>query len=259
MDGIDAKARGLRQPPVETQLAKIRSAEVLKCLVLKADGKSFALLIDNAIESEQTLVKPLPEYLKNCLCYSSVTVLGNGDAIAIIDAEGILRLMDIEEAPRTAAVDEAGEDWADEKQIIVFKCSGTEHYALEIGEISRIETIDPGRIQEIGTDQFVNIAGETVRLVRPESFAPVRKRKYTGDKLYVLMLKNSAAPIGFLAGKVIDKVTGAFEIDDKQLNSDYIFGTCRHDDNVLIFIDPASIAEKTEKDKLKKKLKRVVV
>jgi two-component system chemotaxis sensor kinase CheA len=256
MDEIDAKACGRNPPPVESLLERIRGSAVIKCLVLKADGRSFAFLIDDAIETEQTLVKPLPEYLKSCFCYSSVTVLGNGNAIAILDAEGILRLMNIEEAPQSAIGDGGERDDANEKQVIIFKCSGTEYFALEIGEIARIEVIDPGRIQDIGRDQFINIGKETIRVVRPENYAPVKKRSYAEEKLYILTLKKTASPVGLLVGKVLDKVTGDFEIDDKQLSSDFIFGTSRFEGKILIFIDPASIVEKIEKDK--KKPRRVV-
>ena len=66
---------------------------------MKTDSSAFALAIDDAIGSEQTLVKPLPDFLKNCLCFSSVTVLGNGNAVAMLSAEGIVRLLGIEGIP----------------------------------------------------------------------------------------------------------------------------------------------------------------
>ena len=125
-----------------------------------------------------------------------------------------------------------------------------------MNEISRIETVDPGRIQEIDSDQFINIAGKTVRIVRPENYVPVKKHSYTTEKLYLLTLKKSESSIGFLAGKVFDKVTGCFEFDDKQFYSDYIFGTSRFDEKILIFLNPVPIAESIENDKQKKSLKR---
>jgi len=202
-------------------------------------------------------------YLQNCPCYSNITVLGNGKAVTILDAEGLMRFMEIESVENeaetlSAVVETDGKPEKDEKQIIIFKCSGTEYFALEIGEISRIEIIDPLRIQDIGNDQFINIGKETIRVVRPENYAPVKKRSYAEEKLYILTLKRSGSPVGLLVGKVLDKVSGEFEIDDKQLSSDYVFGTGRFDGKILIFINPASIVEKIEKDKAKKKPRRVV-
>jgi two-component system chemotaxis sensor kinase CheA len=256
MDEIDAKSRGRKPLPVETMLERIHGNTVTKFIILKADGKSFAVLIDNAHKSEQTLIKPLPEYLKSCLCYSSVTVLGNGNAIAILDAEGIIRLMGIEAASQSAATintidGTAGEIINNEKQIIIFKCSGTEYFALDIDEISRIEAINPENIQEIDNEPYINIAGATVRVVRPEDYTPVKKNDYTAKKLFLMTYKNSASPIGFLAGKIIDKVTDNFELNKSQFSGDYIHGTGRLNEKILIFLNPGSIMNDIEDNKQK--------
>ncbi|MCL2480182.1 MAG: chemotaxis protein CheA [Spirochaetaceae bacterium] len=256
MDELDAKATRRALPSIETLLERINGRAVNKCLVLKAGGKSFAFLIDDAVETEQTLVKPLPKYLKKCLCYSSVTVLGNGNAIAVLDAEGILRLMGIEATPQSIVDEEIEKEKKEEKQILIFKCSGMEYFAIEINEIFRIEVVDPEHIQEIGNGQFINIAGKTIRVVRPENYAPVKKRRYTAEKLYLLTLKKSVSPIGLLVAKVLDKVAGNFEFDDKQLYSDFIFGTSRFNEKILIFLNPAAIVEDVEKDKQANKVKK---
>jgi len=255
MNEIDAKARG-REPPsgeAEILLERSRRGDVVKCLVLRAGDRTFALLIDDAVETEETLVKALPVYLQSCLCYSNVTVLGNGNAITILDAEGILRLMGIEAAEKNIADEKIIKDTADEKQVIVFKCSGKEYFALETSEISRIETVSPANFQEIGENRFINLAGETVRIIRPEDFAPVKKRDYAEEKLYLLTLKKSASPIGLLVGKVLDKVEKAFKLDTDRLYSDFIFGTSVFNEKILIFLNPTAIAEEVEKDNLLRK------
>ncbi|MCL2664308.1 MAG: chemotaxis protein CheA, partial [Defluviitaleaceae bacterium] len=157
MREIAAKAKGQEPVSVDDILERSRHNGVAKCLVLRADGKSFALLIDDALETEQVLVKSLPMYLQNCPCYSNVTVLGSGKAVTILDAEGIMRFMGIEHIEKETDEKVINTD-NDEKQVIIFKCSGTEYYAVETGDISRIEVIDPDSIQEIGRGRFINIA-----------------------------------------------------------------------------------------------------
>jgi two-component system chemotaxis sensor kinase CheA len=248
MDEIDSKTRGAEPQP--QQLSKLKDNRgIIKCLVLKAIGKSFALLIDDAVETVQTLVKPLPVFLKNSPCYSSVAVLGNGNAIAILDAEGIAWYMDIktEEEQISRVNVESGRE--DERQVIVFKCSGAEYFALDTKAISRIEAIDPKAIQQIGTSRFINIAGETIRVVKPESFAPVQKRAYKEGKLYLLTLKKCASPVGLLAGEVVDKVEGEFKLDKDRLYSEFIYGTNVFNEKILIFLNPAAILERVENDK----------
>jgi len=241
MREIAAKADGSAPPSVPEIEESLRRG-VIKCLALKAGGKSFALLIDDAIETEETLVKPLPVYLRNCLCYSNVTVLGNGSAIMILNAEGIIKLMGIESGAIIAP--EIKEHGRDIKQAIIFKCSGEEYFALEMGEIARIETIRNENIQAIGNADFINIAGESMRVIRPEDFAPVKKSGYAQDKLYMLTLKRSAAPAGLLIGKVLDKAEGEFKLDDGLICGDFISGTSVLDEKILIFLNPAAITEK---------------
>jgi len=85
--------------------------------------------------------------------------------------------------------------------------------------------------------------------VRPEDFAPVKKRGYAEKKLYMLTLKKSASPVGFLAGKVLDNVEAAFKLDGDQLYSDFIFGTSVFNEKILIFLNPGAIVSEVEKDK----------
>jgi len=274
MNEIEAKAKGICSGASSTQplsadavLERCLAAGVTKCLMLRADGKSFALLIDDAIETEQILVKPLPIYLQNCPCYVCVTVLGNGKAVTVLDAAGIMRFMGIEdkeeEAQQAAAqltlTDETTERFKNgenEKQVIIFKCSGTEYFAVETIGILRIESIKNKDIQKIDNGHFVNIAGITWRIVRPEDFAPVSKRDYTEEKLYLLTLKNTVSPVGLLVRNVIDKAEGEFAMDNKQLYSDFIFGTGVYNEKILVFLNTAAIAGYVENDKTNRKITR---
>jgi two-component system chemotaxis sensor kinase CheA len=258
MDEIDAKAARAAPPDTEAALKECEGRGVVKCLVMRTGDRSFALLIDDAVETVQTLVKPLPAFLKDCSVYSNVTVLGNGAAIMILDAEGIMRLMEIKAADFADQSEGTGADMADERQIIIFKCSGTEYYAVETGEISRIEAIEPASIQEIGTGRFVNIAGKTIRVIRPEDYAPVKKGRYNDETLYLLTLKSSKSPIGLLSRRVIDKVEGEFALDTDRVCGDFISGTSVYDEKILVFLKPSAIAEEVEREKQRKTARKKV-
>ncbi|MCL2763900.1 MAG: chemotaxis protein CheA [Treponema sp.] len=254
MNEIEAKAKNTQPVSADEVLEKYMAASVTKCLVLKSDGKRFALLIDNALDTEQVLVKPLPIYLQNCPCYSSVTVLGNGKAVTILNAAGIMRFMGIEDIQKDAAqqfsltVDKYKKT-GNEKQILIFKCSGKEYFTVDMRDISRIELVKSKDIQEINNEYFINITGITWRVVRPENYVPVFKQDYTEEKLYVLTLKNSTSSIGLLVRNVLDKTDEEFTLDNKQIYSDFIFGTGVYNEKILIFLNPAAITAHIENEK----------
>ncbi|MCL2805814.1 MAG: chemotaxis protein CheA [Treponema sp.] len=257
MNGIEAKAKGKQPLSASAVLEKCKAMDVIKCLVLRAEGKSFALLIDDAVETEQILVKNVPVYLQNCPCYLCVTVLGSGKAVAILDTLGIMRFMGLEEKEDELQYEPEEKKYVNEenvKQVIIFKCSGTEYFAVETADILRIESIKNRNIQEINNGLFVIISGCTWRIVRPEDYAPVVKRDYTEEKLYVLTLKNSVSPTGLLVRNVIDKAEEEFLLDNKHIYSDFVFGTGIYNEKILIFINPGAIAEHVENDKTKRKI-----
>ena len=260
---IEGKASGVETMPPDEMLEQIKRFGVVKCLVLRASGKYFALLIDDALETEQVLVKPLPVYLNSCLCYSNVTVLGSGKAVMILDADGIMRFMGVGSTEEEiTAIHTDTSDPNDEsslaelrRQIMLFNCSGSEYFAVDIEDISRIESVKREDIQEIGKEYYVNVADETIRIVRPEDYSPVRRRTYTEDVLYLLNLKNTESPVGLLIKKVIDKVEDYFALDCGQVTSQFVTGTSAYNEKVLIFLDTKAIVQDVEK---KKKNKRIV-
>jgi two-component system chemotaxis sensor kinase CheA len=193
-------------PPDSKTLAGRLSARVNKCLVLKTGDRNFALLIEDAIAAAQTLVTPLPLYLRGCRCYSGVTVLGSGEAITILDAEGIKRLTGVESSPRFVAPEIKPERTVNQEsgRVLVFKGSGEELFALDAGDIGRIERIDAQGIRKIGEKRFVDIAGREVLALRPEDYAPVQGGEYTAAKLYLVTLGVQSVSAGFLARKVLD-------------------------------------------------------
>jgi len=262
MDEIAAKVKGLKPVSGNSILKKLSKKEAAKCVILRSGDVRFALLIDDALVSEQVLVKPLPIYLRNCPCYSNVTVLGSGKAVTILDAEGIARYMDIEDTLKAAekkllsqlnTVDDESSYKETQKQVIIVKCSGKEYFAVETKDISRIEVINRSDIQEMGKWFFVNVANESIRIIRPEDYTPVRKIPYSQDKLFLLTLKNSVAPLGLLVSRVLDTVDNIFILDNDQMLSDFVLGTSVFGEKILVFLNPDAIAAEVELEKLSKK------
>jgi two-component system chemotaxis sensor kinase CheA len=258
MGEIDAKARGAEPVPADERLGRGMRSGVSKYLVLRTNGRLFALMIDDALDTEQVLVKQLPVYLRDCPFYSNVTVLGNGRAVLVLDAEGIRRFLglDADEAdinePVIGAADAAkAEEMDDAKQVLVFRCSGPEYYGVELDEVQRIDTLNKGDIQEIGGGLYVTVKERTVRLLQPEDFAPVRKAEYVSEKLYMVTLKEKGMlPFGFLAQKIVDKYEGVFAPDNRRFRNEYINGTGVYDGKIVIFLNAASIKDAVLQDKI---------
>ncbi len=239
LDGWIIPLITLRGDAPAGELPAYANAEATKCLVMKTGARFFALLIDDAVQTEETLIKPLPVYLKDTCRYSGVTVLGSGNAIMVLDASGLMRsagLDGVEMPPEEAEI--AADNLT---KVIVFKCSGAEYYAVSEESVERIERIEPPWIQEIDGGEYANIAGRTVRIIRPEDFAPVQKRPYAKTWLYLLMIKSGGQAAGLLAAHVLDQIQSALPLDIGTVDGDYILGTSIYGEKILIHLDTKGI------------------
>jgi len=172
----------------------------VKYTVIKARDRSFALLTDAAAETAETLISPLPVFFGNCPCYSGATVLGDGNAVMILDADGIAALMNVA-LNRTYETDNG--DGADDGQIhyVSFKCPGGKIHNIEIRKVSRIESIDAHFIKEKKGGVYAEIYGKSIRVISPDDFKPLKKFAGGLAKYCLVSLETGG---GFIAEKVLD-------------------------------------------------------
>jgi hypothetical protein len=166
-------------------------------------------------------------------------VLGSGEAIAILDAEGIKRLAGVEGSPRGEP--RAGEPERAAEQAIVFNGGGEGLFAVDAKAVSRIERISPAAIRQIGADQFVEISGRTVAALRAEDYAPVEKSDYTSEWAHLVALGGDSPQAGFLAQKVLDQVSGAYAKASGNIGGDYVLGAGEYEKKEVIYLDAAAI------------------
>lgn len=226
---MEAASQGLEAQYAKSVASK-SSKSVVKCLVLRSGTRHFALLIDDALKSEETLIKPLPLFLRRCRCYSSVTVLGSGSAVMVLDAGGILRHMDITgiEKPK-----EAAQPAAETFKRVVFKSSGTEYFAVDAALVSRVERIDPAAIQLIDGKPFINVSGATYRLLPPESVLNAPPNQSAWRYLVVL---NSKAPAALPAAQILGHAQTPAPAR-APIGGEWVTGSTIEGDRILLHLD----------------------
>lgn len=222
------------------------SSRISRILVLKVGDKRFGLMVDAIHDDEEILVKPLPRHLKDCRCYSGVTILGDGDIAMILDAEGIaakaeLKFTDIIEDSNEQqdSIREANE----QRTMLLFSCSGSETLALDLSLISRVEKISPDDIQLIGDKEYIEFRGHTLRLVRPEDYVPISKKEYTNPKLYVIVPKLGEHPMGILISRIQD--TALLDIDHSRqdIKAKGIMGTSFRNKKIVLLLNLYELME----------------
>lgn len=197
-------------------------------ILIRIGAVTFGVAVHAILESEETLAKPMPQALKGCLCYSGVTILGDGKTAMILDAEGIVKAAKLSAgagAEETAADDTAqAEVGAEQQNLLLFRCTGDETFALDMSMVARVEEISRDRIERVGKMEFLKYRDSALRVIRPEDYLPVGRSEDAG-KLYVIVPKLVSHPIGILVTRILDNVRTVVHLDTESVRSRGILGS----------------------------------
>ncbi|MFZ5354634.1 MAG: chemotaxis protein CheW [Bacillota bacterium] len=187
------------------------SGHIIRILVIKIGSRRLGLAVDTIHESEEILVKTLPAYVKECKCYSGVTILGDGKTALILDPSGIIEKANLhysegQDEKRANEREQEKISMYEYQSVLLFKCSGPETLAIDMSMVSRVEEIRPDDIERIGDKEFIQFRGQALRVIRPESFLPLNNEKRERGKYFVIIPKLVKHPIGILIEEIKDTV-----------------------------------------------------
>lgn len=237
--GLDHKDTGM----------SLATSDITRILVLKVGSRRFGLVVDHIHDEEEILVKPLPSYFKSCQCYSGVTIMGDGKTAMILDPDGIinkanLRFTDEQAQKGQEESQDNDEELQELQNILLFKCSGEETFAIDLSLVSRVEEISPSQIETIGNKEYMKHRGEALRVIRPENYLPVTKKEgQHQEKLYVIIPKLVANPMGLMIEKIHDTVMTTIKLNKEDIKGRGLIGSTILNDRIVLLINIYEIFE----------------
>lgn len=224
----------------------------IRVLIIRQGKRLFGLAVEDVLGSEETLVKPVPPYLKDCMAYSGVTILGDGKTAMIIDAEGIVKISDLRFLDNNDAFsdNQANQSNLNETQnLLLFKCSGSELYALDIAMVSRIEKIKISDIETIGNKMYVNHRGNSLRIIRPEDYLEVTGGALSGEFAYIIIPKLVKHPMGILTSAIHDNIKVSLKLDNQEIKMNGLIGSSIYRDKIMLIINIYELFEMADPER----------
>jgi len=224
-------------------------SNIVRILVIKIGSRRLGLAVDAIHGSEEILVKTLPVYVKECKCYSGVTILGDGKTSMILDPSGIiekanLHFYDSQDENQISKEVEERESIREHQNILLFKCSGPETLALDMSMVSRVEEIKVEEIEKIGDKEYIKFRGNALRVIRPEDFLPISKETNQKKKLFVIIPKLVNHPMGILIEKIQDTVQTGINIrQDDNITAKGLIGSTILGNKIVLLVNVYELFE----------------
>ncbi len=220
-------------------------------LVMNLDNQQYGLVVNELYDSEEIAVKPLSVYLKQAVCYSGVTIMGDGKVAMIIDIAGITEIANLSfEDMNAQSMDETDEALStqneDMESLLLFKNEGFELFAINLSTVARIEKVKMSDIELVGEKEYLNLGGKSIELVRMHDHMPVATPENSPEQLYVLIPKLVDRPIGIVATQIVDTVETVVDLDRDTIRGTGILGSTFISDSLVIVVDIYSLFESVD-------------
>lgn len=224
----------------------------VKIVVLKVGQHMYGLVVDSVYESEEIVVKPLPDSLKSTQCYAGATIMGDGKVALILDPGGIshkagLRFAEIDQQANTAQDKNEQNSQSESREILLFDNGTSEKFGLDLQNIARIEQANTEHIEKIGKREFLNRDGTSLPVIRIDDYLPVSKSEAIPKEFFVIIPRNDKGNIGIIASQVYDTVNMQLKLQKSEIHGTGILGSSVINNHLTVMLDIPSLISAAQK------------
>ncbi|MGL4240556.1 MAG: chemotaxis protein CheW [Beijerinckiaceae bacterium] len=171
----------------------------------------FGIVVDNVLQTEEIVVKPVSTRIRHLSCYSGATILGDGAVIMILDPNGLIQtISNFAEAHNdNMATDDAGAiDRVEKSALLIFRAGPGSPKAVPLATVTRLEEIDVSKIEMANGVPLVQYRGGLMRLVTCSAETALRDQ----GTQPVLVFARRSKPVGIVVDEIIDIVEDELQI-----------------------------------------------
>ncbi|MDX9977046.1 MAG: chemotaxis protein CheW [Candidatus Cloacimonadales bacterium] len=240
--------------------AKDKEDKTVRIMVMKHDENEFGLVVDEIFDHEEIVVKNIPRFFKNSMCYAGTTIMGDGTVALILDIGGVagkakLNFTGLKD--QTIMGDEMEQRMHDDMQnLLLFENAKGQFFALNLDLIRRIEKISKNDIDIVGEKEYIEHEGKSLHVIRLEQYLPVQAPEKEDTEQYVIIPKSVENPIGIIVHRIVDSISVNTEIDSDSIMAKGLIGSALIKDDLVLFPDIYELIEMAEPEKVSKHRQR---
>ena len=208
-------------------------------VVLHAEQQRFGLVVDDVLDTQEIVVKPLGRHLKGIPVYAGATILGDGSVVLILDAATLARRSNVLNNSAGLATTDAADDAEVLDPVLVVEVAGDRRAAIPLEMVTRLEEIPAASIEHVGGREVVQYRGHIMPLVRLSTLLGAYGSEGAGDGVQLVVYTRGDRSVGFVVERILDiaseRIGTRSDIDDHALVGSVVVG-----DKVVELLDVES-------------------
>jgi two-component system, chemotaxis family, sensor kinase CheA len=190
--------------------ADLSAREVTNIVVLQTDGRQFGLIVDEVLDTQEIVVKPLGKHLNDQGTFAGATIMGDGRVALILDVMGIAhsaRISGEGTAHRQEETGVASEEVTEGQTLLLVDLGDDRRAAIPLYEIDRLEDVPIAAIERTGDGEVVQYRGQILPLIDlPGTLGIYAGRDTDRASIDVVVHRRGDQIVGLVVGKIVDIV-----------------------------------------------------
>jgi chemotaxis protein histidine kinase CheA len=196
---------------VEKAAIELRNVNIV---VLQAEGQQFGLVVDDILDTEEIVVKPLGKQLKGISAYSGATIMGDGRIALILDVLGLAQRSQVIAEARDSARDEQHSETSkaesrDEHAMLLAENGMEGRVAIPLSLVARLEEFPRTVIERAGSQEVMQYRGQIIPLVRLSEIIPATsdaEMLANANSIQVVVYTEGKRTVGLIVDRIVDIV-----------------------------------------------------
>jgi len=184
---------------------------ILNIVILQSSGVRFGLVVDEVLNMQEVVVKPLGPLLRDAKDFAGATILGNGRVALILDVNGIAvesgMVAKIQSRPLTPA---STQEKSHEEDIAMLSFELEEQFRLAIylDQVERLEMVSPKLVQRNGSRDVIQYGKDIMHLIYLSQYIEGAGGYQTNinedNSIPVIVHRSKGVTVGLVVSQVLD-------------------------------------------------------
>ncbi|AZU04934.1 CheA signal transduction histidine kinase [Glycocaulis alkaliphilus] len=178
-------------------------------VVIEAAGRKLGVVVDDVLDTEEIVVKPLSAQLRGIQVYSGATLLGDGSVIIILDPNGLSQQL-AHATEETPAAEELAASSADpsRQRLLLVRAGEDDVKAVPVSLITRLEEFDGSTIEVVDARHVVQYRGRLLPLAHASGVDEFRR----DGRQAVLVFSEEGRSAGVAVDEILDVVEETLDL-----------------------------------------------
>ena len=218
-------------------------------VVLQSNERQFGLVVEGITDTEEIVVKPLSQHLKNVDLFAGATIMGDGRIALILDVMALASRAHVLgdasqgrnrielETREVASVDGVVQT------LLLFQAGRVGRLAIPLSTVARLEELPVSSIERIGHREVVQYRGHIMPLVRIPDLLPELgpSEPLEAGLMQVVVVGDDGKAVGMVVDSILDIVEERLSYEEES-DSPYLVGTALLQGRVTQILNTRAVA-----------------